>query len=103
LLPRAEKNLMPLSSNGLWRRAHHDAGGQAQRAREIRDAGRGQRTAQIHVDAGRGESGLERGFEQIARDARVLADQDTGALAALVLRRASVELARGCAPLPNRA
>ena len=53
---RAEKNLMPLSSIRVVRGADHDARGQAQRAREVGDAGRRQRAAQQHVDAGRGEA-----------------------------------------------
>ena len=59
----------------IVRGADHDAGGQAQRAREIRDRGCGQRPGEIDVDAGRRQTRFERGFEQIAGDARVLADQ----------------------------
>ena len=62
----------------IVRRADHDAGRQPQRARQIRDRRRRQRSAQIDVDARGGKSGLERRLEQVARDARVLADQHAG-------------------------
>jgi hypothetical protein len=60
---------------GIVRRADHDAGGQPQRARQVRDARRRQRAAQRDVDARGREARLERGLEQVARDARVLADE----------------------------
>ena len=57
------------------RGADHHAQVQPQRARQVGHAGRGQRAGQQHVDAGRGEAGLQRGLEHVAGDARVLADQ----------------------------
>ncbi len=59
----------------IVRGADHDAGRQAQRARQVGDAGRGQRTGQIDVDAGGGQPRFERRLEQVAGDARVLPDQ----------------------------
>src|SRR5579864_1483269 len=66
----------------IMRRADHDAGGQPQRARQVGDRGRGQRTAQVDVDTGGGQPRLERRFEQVPGNARVLADQYRRTLAA---------------------
>ena len=66
---------MPLSSIRVVRGADDDAEVEAQRARQVGDAGRRQRAGEQHVDAGRREAGLERRLDHVARDARVLADQ----------------------------
>ena len=60
---------------GIVRGGDHHAGLQAQGAREIGHGRRRHRPAQHHVDPGRGKSGLQRGFQHIAGNARVLADQ----------------------------
>ena len=66
----------------IVRRADHDARREPQRARQVGDAGRGQRPAKIDVDARGREARLERSFQHVAGDARVLADQDAGPVAA---------------------
>ena len=48
------------------RRADDDARGKAQRARQVRDRGRGQRAGEIDVDAGRREAGFERRLEKVS-------------------------------------
>ena len=65
----------------IVRCADDDACRESQRARQIRDRGRGQRPGEIHVDAGGGEPRLQRRFHQVARNARVLADQHRRRLA----------------------
>ncbi len=65
----------------IVRRADDDAGRQPQRTRQVGDRGRRQRSGQIDVDAGRRQAGLQRRLEQVARDARVLADQHARRLA----------------------
>ena len=62
----------------IVRRADDDAGGQPQRARQIGDARCGQRPGQMDVDPRRRQPGLERRFEHVAGNPRVLADQDRG-------------------------
>ena len=64
---------------GIVRRADHDARREAQRARQVGDRRRGQRSGKIDVDARRRKACLQRGLEEIARDPRVLADQHGGA------------------------
>src|SRR6185437_6402555 len=63
-------------------RDHHAEVG-AQRAREHRDGGRGQRAELEDVHADRGEARDERGFDHVARQARVLADHDAVTMVAL--------------------
>ena len=57
------------------RGADHHAELATELLRHVRDAGRRQRTDQAHVDAGGDEARLERGFEHVAGQARVLADE----------------------------
>src|SRR5689334_10209995 len=80
----------------------HHARREAQRAREERDRRCGHRSHQQRVDACRREPGFERGLEHVARDARVLADEDRGTRA--VRRRdvcAREDLAGGVAELQD--
>ncbi len=66
----------------------HHAGGQPQRAGQIGHTGRRQRAGQQHMDAGRGKARFQRGFQHIAGDPRVLADQHRGlALRARLAKR----------------
>jgi len=69
------------------RSRNDDAGGQTQRARQVSHTRRRQRASQINIDAGGGEPGHERGFEHIAGNARVLADQHAGAIAMTATRQ----------------
>ena len=78
LRPRLREELDPVVVERVVRCADHDAGGKAQRSREVRDCRRGQRAGQIDVDAGSGQARFQGGFQQIAGDARVLADQHSG-------------------------
>ncbi len=64
---------------GIVRCADDDAETAPELLRHVSDAGRGQRTDQHHVDAGRNESRLQRGLEEIAGQPRVLADKHTPA------------------------
>ena len=48
----------------------------AQRARDVGDAGRGQRAEQEHIHAERHDAGGHRVFQHVAGEARVLADDD---------------------------
>ncbi len=59
----------------IVRCADHDACRQPQRTSQVGDARRGQRAAQIDVDAGGREARLQRGLEEVPRNAGVLADQ----------------------------
>jgi hypothetical protein len=77
------------------------AGLQAQGAGQIGDARGGHRPGQADVDAGRGEPGLQRGFQHVAGNAGVLADQHGGMLAVHgVLFRGGQHLAGGI-PQPH--
>ena len=67
---------------------------EAQRARQVGDAGRRQRAGQQHVDAGRGEARLERRLDHVAGDARVLADQHRRARARPALQHAADGMAQ---------
>src|SRR5579862_58026 len=71
----------------IVRRADDNARRQPKRARQIGDRGRGQRATQVHVDAGGRQARLQRRFEQIAGNARVLANEHCGALAARAIGR----------------
>ena len=62
--------------------ADHDARRRVQGAGQVGDRGRRDRPEQHDVRPGRGEPGLQRGFEHVARDPRVLADDDLPAPAA---------------------
>ena len=64
----------------IVRGADDDAEAAFELAREIGDAGSGQRTDQHDVDAGGDETRLERRFEHVAGQARVLADQHRAAV-----------------------
>ena len=65
----------------------------AEALRHVGDAGRRQRTDQQHVHAGGDESRLERGFEHVAGDARVLADEYAAAVRREHARGGARELA----------
>ena len=95
---RLREELDPVVVEGIVRGADHDAGGKAQRARQVRDRRRGQRPGQIDVDAGGGQPRLQRRFQQIAGDARVLADQHRRDA-----RRRRACRRRARAPRPSRA
>ena len=71
----------------IVRRADDDAEIAFELAREIGDARSGQRTDQHDVDARGDEAGFERGFEHVARQARVLADEHRAALGGEHARR----------------
>ena len=59
----------------IVRRADDDTCGESQRAREIRYRRSGQRSGEINVDARGRQYRFERRFQQVTRDARVLADK----------------------------
>ena len=82
---------MPLSSYRIVRRADDDAEAAAELLRQVGDAGRRQRTDQADVDAGRHESRLERCFEHVARQPRVLADQHRAAFGCQHARRGACQ------------
>ena len=65
----------------IVRRADDDARLQPQRARQVGDRRRGDRSRTQHVHAGGREACLQCGFEHVARYARVLADDHRGARA----------------------
>ena len=77
LAPRREE-LDAVVVVGVVRGADHDAQRQAQRARQVGHARGRQRAGEQDVDAGRGEPGLERRLDHVARRSRVLADQHGG-------------------------
>ena len=82
---------------GVVRGTEHHAQVQPERAGQVGHAGRGQRAAQQHVDAGRGKAGFQRRFEHVAGNARVLADQHGRAAptaAALGLQHATHRMAQ---------
>ena len=62
----------------IVRSRDHHARVETQRAREVGHARRRQRTAKNHIATCGGETGFERGFEHVAGDAGVLADQHLG-------------------------
>ena len=66
----------------------------SKRLREIGDARRRQRSDQHDVDAGGDEAGLERGFEHVAGQARVLADEHRAALGREHARRGARQAQR---------
>ena len=76
LRARRAEELDPVVVERIVRCADDDPGGQPERAREIGDRRRGQRTRKIDVDARRRQSRFERRLEQVTRDPRVLADED---------------------------
>jgi hypothetical protein len=80
LAPARSKNLMPLSSYGVVRRAddHPDVG--AELLREVGDARRGQRAEEQDVGPCRDEAGFQRGLEHVPGQARVLADEHRSAV-----------------------
>ena len=78
-----------------------DAGVGAQAARQERDAGRRHRADQQHVHAHRAEPGGERRLEHVARQARVLADDDL--VAAIAGRSGSTGRPRDRAEAPSPA
>ena len=67
------------------RGGNHHAGGQAQGAGEVGDAGGGQRAGLDDVRAGGGEAGHQRGFEHVAGNAGVFADDHRRPALAVVL------------------
>ena len=78
LRARLREEFDPVVVERVVRCADHDAGGKAQRSREVRDRRRGQRPGQIDVDPRGGQPRFQGRFQQIAGDARVLADQHAG-------------------------
>ena len=77
----------------IMRGGNHHAAGQAQGAGEIGDARGGQRAGLENIDAGGGEAGHQRGFEHIAGNARVFADNHGGFVLAVVLNQRVAESA----------
>ncbi len=67
---------------GIVRGRDHDAGIGAQGPRQHGDGGRRQRPDQDHVHAHGDEAGGERGLDQVAREPRILADDDEVAVVA---------------------
>jgi hypothetical protein len=61
---------------------------------EVSDARRRQWTDQHHVDAGRDEARFQRGFEHVAGDPRVLADQHRAAFRSQDARRRTGQFQR---------
>ncbi len=95
---RLGKELDPVVVERIVRRADHDPRGEAQRARQVGDRGRGERSGQVDVDARRGESRLQRRLQHVPGDPRVLADEHGGAHA--VARRYRPR-ARAPPPIPS--
>ena len=91
---------------GIVRGADDDAEVAVEALHQVGDAGRRQRPDQQHVDAGGDEAGLERGLEHVARQARVLADQDRAAVrrehARRGARRAAARTRRSSDASPTR-
>ena len=73
------------------RSADHHSGVRAHAGRQVRDGGRGKRTRQQDLAAERADARSHGGLEEIARQARVFSDDDSGhvldALARLVCDR----------------
>ena len=76
LKPSPPKILMPLSSYGLWLALITMPASARMLDREVRDRRRRDRAAEHHAPAHRADAGGERGLEHVAREARVLADDD---------------------------
>ena len=76
------KELDPVVVERVVRRADHDPRRQPQRARQVRDARCRQRAAQIDVDARGRQAGFQRRLQHVAGNARVLADENAGTIAA---------------------
>ena len=76
LLAARREKLDAVVSERVMRRTDHNSEVQAQRACHVGHAGCGQRPGQQHIDTGRREARFERGLDHVARDTRVLADQD---------------------------
>src|SRR5881396_3497741 len=91
-VPCAEKSLMPLSWNGLWE-AESTMPPWASSAREERDARRREHADRVAVGAGREETRHHGRLEQRPREARVAADHESHALAALLRDQRGHELA----------
>ena len=64
----------------IVRSADDDTGTRPRGDGKISDARRGHRPEQTYVHAGRAQPGLERRFQEIARHARILADDDLGVI-----------------------
>jgi hypothetical protein len=107
LAPERIEELDAVVVVGIVRGADDHAEIAAEAARHVGDAGRRQRPHQQHVHAGGDETGLERRFEHVAGDARVLADQHGAALgastraAALASRSAKSTVIGGSPTLPR--
>ena len=73
----ARKKLDAVVLEGIVRRRNDHARVGAHAARQERDGRRRQRTHQPHVHAHRADPGLDRRLEHVARQARVLADENS--------------------------
>ena len=98
--PARREELDAVVVERVVRGADHDAGGQAQRARQVGDAGVGSGPDSSTSTPAAAKPGFERRLEHVAGDARVLADQHRRARA--VARRVGGEhAARGLAELQH--
>ncbi len=79
LAATAGEELDPVVVIGVVRGADHDPGRGTEGAGEIGDAGRGHGTEQRDVHAGSHQARFERGFEHVAGDPGVLADEHLAA------------------------
>ncbi len=78
LLARGIEELHAVVEIGVVRSRDDEARARPKLAREPGDGRRRHRAEQLRTGAGRDQTGLERGFEHVAGDARVLADQHVG-------------------------
>ena len=85
LLAGSAEELDAVVMIGIVRGGNHHTGLQTQGAGQVGDARRGQRASQIDIHASSGKTGLQRGFQHIARNAGVFANQHARAVAAVVV------------------